>query len=82
MATAERGSATTHLCCPDCRLRFTHAPAVSGVTCPQCGNPPHAVTSPEHLLGWRLSTLRDVDPLLPEAVAVSLPAPDLDDGRL
>jgi transcription initiation factor IIE alpha subunit len=80
MAAAERGSATTHLCCPDCRLRFTAAPAVSGVSCPQCGNPLHAVTSSEHVLGCRLSTLGDITSVLPEAVAVSLPATDLGDG--
>ena len=77
MATADRGSATRHLCCPDCRLRFTPAHAAPGVTCPQCGKPPHAVIGAEQLLGWRLSTLEDLTPLLADAIAISLPAPDL-----
>ena len=68
----------THLCCLTCRLRFSLVIVPSVSACPQCGSPTQAVASPEQVLGWRLATLQGpVPPWLPEAVAVSLPAPDL-----
>ena len=70
MATA------THVCCPDCRLRFS--PAVAGylVACPQCGEPPRPLAGLEGAVGFRLFNPEDAPRSLPEALAVSLPIPD------
>ena len=66
----------THLCCPDCRLRFPPAAAGHVVACPQCGEPPRPVAGLEGALGFRLFRLDDAPPSLPEAAAVSVPIPD------
>lgn len=66
----------THVCCPDCRLRFTPAAAGRLVACPQCGEPPRTVSGLEGAVGFRLFRLEDVPQSLPEAVAVSIPIPD------
>ena len=71
----------THVCCPDCRLRFIPAAAAYVVACPQCGEPPQTLADPEEVFGYRLFRLRDVPDLLPEAVAVALPIPDRSGGR-
>lgn len=69
----------THLCCPDCRLRFTPATAHLGA-CPNCGEPLQA-SSLEGTLGFRVFRLEDVPPSPLQAVAVSIPVPDLGGGR-
>jgi hypothetical protein len=66
----------THLCCPDCRLRFTPAAAAHLAACPQCGGAPQPMAGLEGVLGFRLFRLEDVPHSLPEAVAVSIPIPD------
>jgi hypothetical protein len=66
----------THVCCPDCGLRFTAAAAAYIVACPECGKPPQALVGPEGLVGYRLFRLEDAPPSLPKAVAVSMPIPD------
>ena len=71
----------THVCCPDCRLRFTPAAAPHLVACPECGEPPQTLAGLEGALGFRLFRLDDVPHPLPEAVAVSIPIPDPGGGR-
>jgi hypothetical protein len=48
------------------------------VVCPECGEPPQWETSPQRLLGFRLVGPQDLPVSLPEAMAVSLPPPELD----
>ncbi len=62
----------THLCCRNCWVRF--ASAATLVTCPECGMPPERTADSESLIGFKLFHPPAADPL-PEAVAVSLPAP-------
>jgi transcription initiation factor IIE alpha subunit len=64
-----------HLCCPDCRLRFTPAAAAHLGACPDCGEPLHAA-SLEGMVGFRILKLEDVPHSLPQALAVSIPVPD------
>lgn len=71
----------THLCCPDCRLRFTPTAVAYLDACPQCGAPPEAMVDLEAAVGFRLFTLEDVPHPLPEAAAASLPLPDPNGGR-
>jgi hypothetical protein len=71
----------THLCCRDCRLRFTAAPAAHLVACPECGEPPQRLAGLEESVGFRLFRLEDVPHSLPEAIAVSIPIPDPGQGR-
>jgi hypothetical protein len=66
----------THSCCPNCRLRFTHAAAAYMAACPQCGDPPQPMAALEGAVGYRLFTLDDDPQLRPEAIAVSMPIPD------
>jgi hypothetical protein len=66
----------THVCCPDCRLRFTPAAAGELVACPQCGEPPQTEAGLEATVGFRLFRLEDAPQSLPEAVAGSVPIPD------
>jgi hypothetical protein len=65
----------THLCCPPCRLRFTPAAAAYLVACPECGEPPQSLSVGD-VLGFRMFTVEDVPQPLPEAIAVSMPAPN------
>jgi predicted amidophosphoribosyltransferase len=69
--------ATTHLCCPDCRLRFNPAATAHLGACPSCGEPLQA-SSLEGTLGFRLFRLDEVSRSLAQAVAESLLVPDLD----
>ena len=71
----------SHVCCPDCRLRFTAAAAAYLPACPQCGEPPQTMINPESAVGYRLLKLDDVPHSLPEAVAVSIPIPDPSKSR-
>ena len=66
----------THFCCPRCRLRFGSAAGTYLGACPECGDPPQPSTL-EDSLGFRLFTVEDVPHSLPEAVAASLPVPEL-----
>jgi hypothetical protein len=67
----------THACCSDCRLRFTAITAAQLASCPQCGGPLQVVPGLEAAVGFRLFKLEDLPHApLPEALAVSLPAPD------
>jgi hypothetical protein len=68
--------AVTHLCCPRCRLRFTPAAAAQLGACPDCGEPLRA-SSLQGTIGFKVFRLEDASASLPQAVAVSLPVPDL-----
>ena len=74
------GSAATHLCCPDCRLRFTPASATYLRACPDCGQALQAV-SLEGAVGFRVFSLEDAPPSLPLAIAVALAIPRHDGAR-
>jgi hypothetical protein len=65
----------THLCCPNCRLRFTPAAAAYLDACPGCGEPPQR-SSLQGAVGFRVFRLVDIPHPLPQAVAVSIPGPD------
>jgi hypothetical protein len=67
----------THVCCPDCRLRFTASATAHVVACPECGRPPQAIAGAEGVVGFRLFIVEDAPHELPEAIAVSVPLPDL-----
>ena len=60
----------THLCCPNCRLRFTPAAAAYISACPECAAPPEAA-SLERTLGFRLVGPEDLPHELPYATDVS-----------
>jgi hypothetical protein len=79
MASAVSGG-MTHLCCPRCRLRFTPAAGAYLASCPGCGEPPQP-SSLEDTFGFRIFRLEDIPQPLPEAVAVSIPAPEPDGAR-
>ena len=65
-----------HLCCPNCRLRFTPAAAAYIMACPECGDPPRPIASLERTLGFRLVGPEDLPHELPYAVARSIALPD------
>jgi hypothetical protein len=67
--------AVTHLCCPACRLRFTPAAAAYIFVCPECGDPPQAITSLELTFGFRLIGPEDLPYDLPYATACSVAVP-------
>lgn len=60
----------THLCCPNCRLRFAPAAAASITACPECGDLPQPATSLERTVGFRLVGPQDLSHELPHATAV------------
>jgi hypothetical protein len=66
----------THVCCPDCRLRFAPPAAAYLVACPQCGAPVQPMAGLEGALGFSLFRLEDAPPSLPEAVAVAVAIDD------
>ena len=66
-----------YACCPGCRVRFSAATAAHVVACPECGEPPRQSAELKAMLGFRLVGPEDPSRSLPEAVAVSLPAPGL-----
>jgi hypothetical protein len=70
----------THACCPACRLRFSPAAAAHLTACPACGDPLKPMAALEGAVGFRLFKLEDAPQVLPEAIAVSVPIPDLDPG--
>lgn len=69
-----------HVGCPSCRLRFTSAAAASLAACPECGQPPQTIAG-VGVVGFRLFIVDDPPHVLPEAVAVSIPVPDLGGER-
>jgi hypothetical protein len=72
----------TYVACPSCRIRFTSAAAAAHlVACPECGRPPRSITGAESLVGFRLVAVEDPPYGVPDAVAVSLPVPDLGGER-
>ena len=71
----------THIGCPSCRLRFSSAAVAHLVVCPECGRAPQPIASAEGVVGFRLFIVEDLPHDLPEAVAVSLPAPELGGER-
>jgi ribosomal protein L32 len=70
-----------YVACPNCRLRFSSAAAAQLVACPECGRAPQSIADAESLVGFRLVTVEDLPRTLPEALAVSLPVPDLGGER-
>ena len=71
----------THIGCPNCRLRFPPAAAAYLVACPECGRAPQPIAGAEGAVGFRVFIVKDPPQELPEAVAVSLPVPDLGGER-
>jgi hypothetical protein len=71
----QKGSVMTQVCCPRCRLRFTPAAAACIVACPECGEPPHQITS-QSAVGFRLLGPEDLPIELPQAAALSIPVPE------
>lgn len=66
----------THVGCPACRVRFTHASAAYLADCPECGRPLQSVAGAEGVLGFRVYIPDHGPQQLPEAVAVSIPIVD------
>ena len=66
---------TTHLCCATCRLRFTRVSLAYLPGCPGCGEALQPL-SLEETFGFRIFSVEDAPPALPEAVSASLPVPD------
>ena len=64
-----------YACCPGCRVRFSPVRAAHVVACPECGEPPRQSAGLEAIVGFRLVGSEDPSRSLPDAVAVSLPAP-------
>jgi len=69
-------TAMTHLCCPACRLRFTHAAAAYLTACPECGDSLQPIDSLERTFGFRLVGPEDLPHELPYATAVSITFPE------
>ncbi len=72
----------THVCCPSCRLRFAPGAAACLLACPECAQELQPVASLELSLGYQLVRFDQLFDALPDAVAVSLPHPDLPRGQL
>jgi hypothetical protein len=66
----------TQLCCPRCWLRFTPAAAAYIGECPECGGSLQP-SSLEGIVGFRIFRFEDVPQSLPQAVAVSIPIPEV-----
>lgn len=66
----------TQLCCPGCWLRFTPAAAAYVGECPVCGGSLRR-SSLEGIVGFRIFRFEDVPQSLPQAVAVSIPVPEV-----
>ena len=71
----------THVCCPDCRLRFSPLAEAYLVACPGCGEPPQTLAGLQEAVGFRLFRLDDVPHPLPKAITVSISTPDPGPGR-
>ena len=71
----------THVCCPDCRLRFVVTTGTYLDACPKCGGAPQPMAGLEAAVGFRLFRLEDSPHVLPEAAAVSVPFHDPSGGR-
>jgi hypothetical protein len=79
-SVANKSGGPTHLCCPDCRLRFDAADAAYLVACPKCGELLRA-SSLEQMVGFRRFRFDDVPHSLPEALAASILPPEWTDDR-
>jgi hypothetical protein len=66
----------TQLCCPRCWLRFTSAAAAYLSECPECGGSLQ-LSSLEGIVGFRIFRFEDVPRSLPQAVAGSIPVPEV-----
>jgi hypothetical protein len=66
----------THICCPACRLRFRPVDAASTAVCPECGDRLQTVSRLQDALGFRLFEFGDELPLMPNALAAALLAPE------
>jgi hypothetical protein len=66
---------TTHLCCPQCRLRFTPSVAAYVIACPECGDSPQPIARLELTFGFRVIGPEDLPHELPYATAVSVALP-------
>ena len=73
--------ATSHLCCPHCRLRFTPAAASYIIACPECGDSPKPIASLEVTFGFRVLGPEELPHELPYASAVSIACPSQDADR-
>jgi hypothetical protein len=66
----------THLCCPQCRLRFTPAAEAYLTACPECGEPPQPLAGLAGAVGYRLFRVEETPRPLPDAIEVAMPLPD------
>jgi hypothetical protein len=73
--------ATTARCLP-CRLRFASADAAYLTACPRCGDALEPITDLQQVFGFALFTPEPQADSLPDAIAVSLPAPVPDPNSL
>jgi hypothetical protein len=76
------GPVVTRPSCPACHLRFAPAAAAHLTVCPVCGGSLQTLDRPESAIGFRLYVPEQALPLLPDAVAVSVPVPDPSPRRL
>jgi predicted RNA-binding Zn-ribbon protein involved in translation (DUF1610 family) len=65
----------SHVSCTGCQLRFTAGTGAYLGVCPRCGESLQTQCRPDQVLGYRLETMGDALPAVPEAVAVALPLP-------
>jgi hypothetical protein len=65
-------------CCPECRLRFSHAATVYLDACPGCGQPLQAAANLKDVVGFRLMRLEASPYAAPgsAAAAVAIPITD------
>lgn len=75
-AFERNGSAMTHACCANCRIRLTPATSAYVAACPVCGEPLQPLNEPSAAMGYRLFAFEDAPYELPEAIEVSMPIPD------
>lgn len=68
----------SHLCCINCRLRFSPLAAAFLTCCPDCGELPTSAAGPGSLIGFRLLDPGHLSHTLPEAIAVALPISSFD----
>jgi hypothetical protein len=66
----------TQVCCPSCRLRFSHAVGAHLVACPSCGEPPQSHLTAAQAIGFRLATDEELFAALPDAAVGSMPLPE------
>jgi hypothetical protein len=67
---------SAHLCCAQCRLRFSPAAAAYIMACPECGERPKPIPRLELAFGFRLIGPEDLPQELPYATARSIALPE------